>query len=99
MRVRRSIDSPEAAAPAPVAYAAPAAAAPAASAAAPAAYVSLEEPQYNESLDEAKVYVTVPKVRRHDSGAMKWRAPLSGWCVKGPMKGSGVGQVVLGASL
>lgn len=61
MRVRRSIDSPEAAAPAPVAYAAPAAAASAAPAAAPAAYVSLEEPQY-ESLDEAKVYVTVPKV-------------------------------------
>ncbi len=64
LRVRRSIDSPESAAPAPIAVAAAPAAAPAAAAAAaaPAPYVSMEEPQY-ESLDEAKVYVTVPKVR------------------------------------
>jgi hypothetical protein len=45
-------------------YASPAAAAaaPAAAAAAPAPYISMDEPQYSESLDEAKVYVTVPKV-------------------------------------
>lgn len=64
MRVRRNIDSPEAAAPAPVAVAAaaPAVAMAAMPAAAPAMpYVSMDEPQY-ESLDEAKVYVTVPKV-------------------------------------
>lgn len=63
MRVRRNIDSPDAPAPVPVMYASPAAAAaaPAAAAAVPAPYLSLDEPQY-ESLDEAKVYVTVPKV-------------------------------------
>lgn len=63
LRVRRSIDSPEAPAPAPVVYAAaaPAAAPAAAAAAAAAPYISMEDPQY-ESLDEAKVYVTVPKV-------------------------------------
>jgi len=63
LRVRRNIDSPVSAAPvhAVAAAAAPAAVAAAAPAAAAAPYVSMEEPQY-ESIDEAKVYVTVPKV-------------------------------------
>jgi hypothetical protein len=63
LRVRRNIDSPESAAPvhAAAAAAAPAAVAAAAPANAAAPYVSMEEPQY-ESIDEAHVYVTVPKV-------------------------------------
>jgi hypothetical protein len=63
LRVRRNIDGPEAAAAAPVFMAAPAAAATAAAAPAPAAvYASAEPDAPLESLDETKVYVTVPKV-------------------------------------
>lgn len=65
LRVRRNIDSPEAAAPAPVAAPAAAAmpAAPAAAAPAAPAYMSVDADIPYESIDEAKVYVTVPKVR------------------------------------
>lgn len=62
MRVRRKIDGPEPVAVAPVVHAAAPSAAPAAAAAASASpYFSAEDPQ-EESIDEAKVYVTVPKV-------------------------------------
>jgi hypothetical protein len=65
MRVRRSVDAPEPA-PAAVAAAAPPAAAPASFSAVSnaAAYLSMDaEPPHEESMDEALVYVTVPKVR------------------------------------
>lgn len=62
MRVRRNIDGPEPVAVPPVVHAAAPSAAPAAALAASASpYLSVEEPQ-EESIDEAKVYVTVPKV-------------------------------------
>lgn len=62
MRVRRNIDGPEPLAVAPVVHAAAASAASAAALAASAApYISVEDAQ-EESIDEAKVYVTVPKV-------------------------------------
>lgn len=59
LRVRRSIDAPDAA-PAVTLAAAPAAAAPVA--AAPAPYVSVDNTPAEESIDEALVYVTAPKV-------------------------------------